>query len=370
MKDENEGLGIHIINLEAINLPHFREVRGKDWVTYGDKNMFPDKLIELLNSSAMHGTAIHAKLDATIGEGVLDTGNNIINSQGETLNDIYAKVAYDFILFGGYSLNVIWNRAGDAIVEMYHIPFANVRSGKLDDKDQVNEYYYSSDWRNVRKYKPVMYKSFSTTDNKSDNASQIFYYYDYSPSSDIYPLPNYMGAVNDIDLDARIARFHNANISNGMSPSLMINMTNGVPSPDKKRELHREINNSFSGENNAGRVFLTFSDGADRAPQLTPIQSANDDYYVVLEERIASRILTAHRITSPLLIGIRDGGGLGNNADEIEVAYTHFMSAVIRPIQKSLNKSMGVVARQMGIEEPISVVPSKLDFTKNIKENI
>ena len=88
----------------------------------------------------------------------------------------------------------------------------------------------------------------------------------------------------------------------------------------------------------------------------------------MLEERIASRILTAHRITSPLLIGIRDGGGLGNNAQEIEVAYTHFQSSVIQPIQKSLNKSLGRVTRQMGIEQPIAIEPSKLDFTDNIEE--
>ena len=368
MKDLNNL--IHVINLEAINLPNFKEVRGKDWISYGDKNMFPEKLVELLNSSAIHGTAINAKLDATIGEGIIDVGNEIVNSNGETLNDIYEKIAYDYVVFGGYALNTIWNRGGDAVVELYHIPFANVRSGKLTEEDNVDDYYYSSNWNNVRKYVPVRYKSFSTTENKGDDSSQIFYYYDYSPSSDVYPLPSYMGAVNDIELDARIARFHNANISNGMSPSLLINLPNGTPTPDEQRRIHQDLNDSFSGENNAGRVFLTFSDGADRAPQLTPVQSANDSYYVVLEERISSRILTAHRITSPLLIGIRDGGGLGNNAQEIEVAYTHFMSSVIQPIQKSLNKSLGKITRQMGIEEAIRVAPAKLDFTQNIEEII
>jgi capsid portal protein len=358
---------IHLINLEAINLPKFEEVRGKDWVKYGDKNMFPAMLVDLLNTSAIHGTAIQAKLDATIGEGVIDVGNTIVNSKNETLNDVYEKMAYDYLVFGGYSLNCIWNRGGDAVVELYHIPFNNVRSGKLNEEDEVTDYYYSSDWNNVRKYVPKRYQAFNSTDNKGDNASQIFYYYDYSPASDVYPLPSYMGAVNDIELDARISRFHNANISNGMSPSLLINLPNGVPSPEEQRILHRDLNNSFSGENNAGRVFLTFSDGADRAPQLTPVQSANDSYYVVLEERISSRILTAHRITSPLLIGIRDGGGLGNNAQEIEVAYTHFMSSVIKPIQTSLNKSLGRVTRAMGIEEAIRISPAKLDFEENIE---
>lgn len=366
-KNELDNL-VEIINLQAINLPTFNEVRGKDWVRYGQRNEFPQLLIDLLQQSAIHGTAIQAKLDATKGEGVVEIGNDIVNTEGETINEIYEKIAYDYNVFNGYALNVIWNRAGDKIVEIYHLPFANVRSGKLDENDKVNEYFYSSNWDNIRKYKPVRYPALSMTENRGDDASQIFYFYDYSPASDIYPLPSYMGALNDIDLDSRISKFHNANISNGMSPSLMVNFPNGKPTADQKRRIHDDMNRSFSGENNAGRVFITFSDGADRAPQVTPIQSANDSYYVVLEERISSRILTAHRITSPLLIGIRDGSGLGNNAQEIETAYTHFMSSVIQPIQKSINKSLGKITRLMGIEVAIEVQPAKLDFNENIDE--
>lgn len=357
---------MHIINLEAINLPEFREVRGKDWVLFGDKNMFPDKLVDLLNTSAIHGTAIQAKLDAVIGEGIAEIGDTPINANGETLNDVYEKVAYDYLTFGGYSLNVIWNRGGDKIAEIYHLPFNKVRSGKLNEDDVVDQYFFSSNWANVRKYVPREYTAYNPTDNRGDKASQVFYYYDYSPASDVYPLPSYMGAVNDIELDARISRFHNANISNGMSPSIFINMPNGDPTPEEQKALYRGIVDSFTGENNAGRVFLSFSDGAERAPQITTIPSANDDYYVILEERISSRILTAHRITSPLLIGIRDGGGLGNNADEIETAYTHFMSTVIEPVQKGLSKSLGKITRAFGVDTPITVIPSKIDFNQNI----
>ena len=155
-----------------------------------------------------------------------------------------------------------------------------------------------------------------------------------------------------------------------MSPSLFINMPNSLPSPDEQRTLYRDLVDSFSSENNAGRVFLSFSDGSEKAPQVTTVDSPNDDYYIVLEERITSRILTAHRITSPLLVGIRDGGGLGNNADEMEVAYTHFMSTVIMPIQKVLNKSFTVMTRGMDLALPVTIEPAKLDFDKNIEGEV
>ena len=361
---------IHVINLEAINLPEFKEVRGKDWVNFGTRNLFPVKLVELLNTSAIHNTAVQAKLDATIGEGIRVIGNDIVNPNGETLDEVYEKATLDYLVFGGFALNPIWNRAGDKIVELYHLPMANIRSGKLNEDDKVDEYYYSANWENVRKYPPTRYASYSMTDNKGDNASQIFYNFNYSPGLEVYPLPSYMGAVNDIELDARISRFHNANISNGMSPSLFINMPNGMPSPDEQRSMYRDLVDSFSSENNAGRIFLSFSDGAELAPQINAVDSPNDDYYIVLEERITSRILTAHRITSPMLVGIRDGGGLGNNADELEVAYTHFLSTVIAPIQKVLNKAFQKMTNGLGLSLPVVIEPAKLDFDKTIEGEV
>lgn len=358
---------VKTFTFEAMGLPVFKEVRGKDWVSYGEDNLYPNELIELLQTSAIHNTAIQAKFDAVVGEGVADVGESIVNSKGETLNEIYERVAFDKTTFNGYALNIIWNRAGDKIAEIYHLPFANIRSGKMNEDDSITEYYYSNNWSNTRKYKPVMYSAFSTTENRGDNASQIYYQYDYSPASDVYPLPDYIGAVNDIELDARISRFHNANISNGLSPSLFINMPNGEPEQDEMRRLYRDINASFSGEENAGRLMLTFSEGPELAPQIQTIDAANDDYYIILEERITSRILTAHRITSPLLVGIRTtGAGLGSNSEEIQVAYTHFLSTVIQPIQKSINRSLSKILNLMAPDSPsmIQVIPSKMDFVQ------
>jgi len=365
MEDNKTLNQVKIFSFEAMDLPVFKEVRGKDWVSFGEDNMYPQKLIELAQTSAIHSTAIESKIDATFGEGLREIGDRPVNSKGQTFNDVYKRIAYDMVMFNGYCLNVIWNRAGDSISEIYHIPLANVRSGKMDDQDVVNEYWYSSNWNNTRKYKPISYRAFSTTDNRGDNASQIFYHYDYNPGSELYPMANYIGAINDIELDARISRFHNANISNGLSPSLFINMPNGEPTDAEKRQLFRDIMASYSGEDNAGRLMLTFSEGPELAPQIQTIEAANDDYYIILEQRITSRILTAHRITSPLLVGIRDTGtGLGSNSDEIEVAYTHFLSTVIEPIQKGLNKSFQKIVNSMFPSEQLVVqtIPSTMDF--------
>jgi len=360
MRNTPEGLySVKGSSFKAIDLPEIKEVRGKDFVFYGATNLFPQELIGLYDSSAMHHTAIDAITAGIIGEGIDIIGDEYINSQGETVDAVFEKVSLDYALYQGYAINVIWNKERNKVVEIYHLPFANVRSGKLNDEDVVEEYMYSSDWSNLRKNPFDTYRAFDATDNKGDNASQIFYFYNYTPGNQTYPLPNYIGALNDIDLDARISRFHAANISNGLAPSMILNFRNGVPSPEERREVYKEIEDTFTGEENAGRFFLAFSE-AGKELQVTPIDSANDDYYLTLEDRITSRILTAHRITSPLLLGIKDSAGFSSNAEEIRVAYAHFEGTVVEPKRKKILQGYGYMLRLAGFNIKLSVEPNKL----------
>lgn len=345
---------------EAVELPKITEVRGKEWMSFGKKNLFPQELIELYNTSAMHSTACHAVTDAIIGQGIENYGDEYLNQQGETLNEVFSKIALDYVIFGGYALNLVWNKEGTRIAEIYHLPVANVRSGKEDEESgEVEEYYYSSDWANMRKYKPKAYRAFSPTDNKKDNASQIYYCKDYQPGQEFYALPTYMAAVTDIDLDARISRFHNQNLKQGLNPSMFIQFRAGIPTPEERRDVYREIEQTFSGEENAGRFFLSFSRPGEEM-SVTPLESANDDYYVTLEERITSRIMTAHRITSPLLLGIKDPSGFSNNADEIQVAYNHFLSTTVQPKQEKLLKTYQYILNFFGLNVKLEVEPNEI----------
>jgi len=137
-------------------------------------------------------------------------------------------------------------------------------------------------------------------------------------------------------------------------------LNNGVPSPESQREIYKSIEETFAGENNAGRFFLTFSDGPERAMEVQTIDPAGDDYYIQLENRISSRILTAHRITSPLLLGIKDASGFSNNADEIAVAYAHFEGTVIEPKRKKIVSTYGYILKLAGYNVKLQVKPNRI----------
>jgi hypothetical protein len=340
---------------------NYYEYDGKPWVGWGIANLYPQRIIELYNGSAVNHAAILAKVDGVVGKGLYSENPLVENklkyaNPTESYDEILAKVALDYELFGGFALNVIFNRAGDKISEVYHVDFSKIRSGHKNEEDEVTEYWYSSRWDlyNARKrqYKPIRFAAFNPSETDGDNASQIFYYWDYQPGQEYYPLPSYVGALNDVEIDRQLSLFHAANLSNGLTPSMFISMRNGIPDKDTRDRMYREFQESYAGAGNAGRFFLTFSDTAETAPEITPLNLTNDQYYLTLEQRITSRVLTGHRISSPLLLGIRDagGGGLGSNSQEILMAYNHFLNTVVVPNQKLILKQFDKIMRYVGYE--------------------
>jgi hypothetical protein len=379
MENNKTNSKVSTLKFATVQLPKIEEKIGKDWILFGGDNLFPNFLIEMMNKSSMNRRCIQAKTDATVGKG-LTTGNEQTEyvlkraNPHESWNEVLEKVALDYVLFGGYAINVIWTRDGSQISEVYHLDFSKVRSGKLGEDDMVEEYYYCFDWTQLRRkeYKPQKYHAFDPDKAKKsavegeEGLSQILYVKNYQPSQTFYPLPEYAGSLNDIQLDVQISEFHNSNLSNGLTPNLWVHFNDGDPGPEGRYKLWEEISDAYSGAHNAGRFFLTFSDTVESAPTITPLTLANDGYYLQLEERIASRILSGHGISSPLLLGLRVGSsGLGSNSEEIKVSWQHYLFTVIRPLQKTLLKTFNTLMYYKGYPEiELAILPEAI-FTED-----
>jgi uncharacterized protein YfkK (UPF0435 family) len=338
---------ISVIHLAEYNLPTITEVNNKDWIQFGSDNLYPQYLLELYNGSSINNAIIKGVSSMIYGEGLDATDRQESDAKKESWlalssllhnspKDTLKCLAFDLKLFGMCYVNTIWNRPRTKIVEVRHIPAQYIRSGKADAYGKVNDYYYSADWENTRKHKPRYYKAFDLKD-RSD-ANQVLCIKDYSPGSYYYATPDYQGSTSYIQLDMEIAQFHLSNIKSGMFPSMAINMSNGIPTREERRTIERQINAKFGGSGNAGKILLTFNDGKDTAPEIVPINANdNSDSYQFLSTETTRKVLTGHRVTSPLLFGVKgDGSGFGNNADELRDSYSLFNNTVIKPFQNTL----------------------------------
>ena len=343
---------LNLVELSHYNIPHIVEKTNQEWVSFGEDNLYPNYLLELFLGSAINGALIKSIGAMIYGEGLAATNADENEATKESFlklngllhdspDDVLKDLAMDLKLFGGCYVNVIWSRDRKSISKISHIGAQYIRSGKMVDSE-IDTYYYSSDWSKWKKseHKPRPYKAFNTKDRTQ--ASQILMIRDKNPALFYGFAPDYVASTDYIQLDLEIAQFHLANISNGMFPSMAINFKNGVPSDDERRTIERQINSKFSGSGNSGRILLTFNDGGDTTPEIVPLDTNNaSESYQFLSKEVVNKVLSGHRVTSPLLFGIRaEGGGLGSNADELRDAFSLFNNTVIIPFQNILLKGL------------------------------
>jgi hypothetical protein len=306
------------------------------YVWYGVANLAPQELIRLYNTSPTHRAAITSKWFGVRGEGIkLASGDDdrlmMVNSLGDTLYEVYAKASLDFILYGGFALNIVWRRDREQGFEIYYIDFSKLRAGKTDMNDRIEDFYYSADWAFPKKFVPRRIPAFNAN---TEEPSQIFYYTTHSCGNNYYPTPTYWGSATAIATQVEVFNWHYNNIINGLSPSLFVSLM-GVPAPEQREEIYKNMMAKYGGSNQAGKLFLTFSDSRDMAPEITPIASnSSDKMWMELNDMIQQAILTSHQISSPELLGIITPGGLGT-PDHIE-AQDHFFNLVIKPLQREI----------------------------------
>ena len=364
-------MNLNLVKLSHYNIPHLVEKYNQDWVSFGEDNLYPNYLLELFLGSAINGALVKSIGAMIYGEGLaatnaddnIDTKESFLrlnellhNSDDDVLKDL----ALDLKLFGGCYVNVIWSRDRSRIAKLAHIPAQFIRSGKMID-GEVDTYYYSADWSRYKKaeYRPRAYAAFNTEDRTQ--ASQILMIREKNPALFYGFAPDYIAATDWVQMELEIAQFHLSNITSGMTPSMHVSFNNGVPTQEERRTIERQLNQKFAGSGNAGKILITFNDGTETKPTIEPIQM-NDaqNAWVEMQKAAVNNILAGHRVTSPILFGIRaEGGGLGNNADELRDAYSLFNNTVVVPFQNVLLK---------GLEKIFAVNDINLDlYFKSLK---
>jgi hypothetical protein len=356
--EENKKYQLNRVSFHNATLPVIAEIfNSKDWVYYGKDNMYPQWLIKQYDNCAIHKAIVQAKVSQICGDGLVCptvpmATVNLVNPK-ESIDEVFNKCAVDYVLFGGYALNVVWKKdRSQGIAEIYHLDFSRVRAKKMiEDEEEVEKYFYSADWSNTKKFPPEEYDTFGA-DN--EGSSQIIYYKAYQPSQDYYPTPDYSGAMAAIDISIEIQNFHKNNLKNGMRPSLFINFNNGVPGDEEQRILTRGLEEQYSGTDNTGGAVISFNESKDSAPTIEAVNAnATDNYYQTIYENINRSILSGHRVSSGELFGISTAGKLGS-ANEILEHSEFFRNTVIKPYINDLLPTMNKVM-SLKFQEPIKL---------------
>tara|TARA_R100001443_G_scaffold115098_1_gene132149 strand:- start:105 stop:1856 length:1752 start_codon:yes stop_codon:yes gene_type:complete len=330
---------LRFINLSSYTTPKVVEYKNKEWVAYGEDNNYFKFLIDRYNGSPTNNAIINAISAMIYGRGLDATNSNQKPDQYAKMislfnKDCTRKLCYDLKLMGQCAMQVIYSKDRKTIAQIEHFPVETLRAEKCNDDGDIEAYYYFADWS---KYKPTSKAKRIPAFGMSNEAIEILYVRPYRAGFHYYSTPDYNGCIQYCELEEEIGNFHLNNIMNGMSPSMLINFNNGVPNEEERELIEQRIYQKFSGSSNSGKFILAFNDNAETAANIEPVQLSDaHQQYQFLSEESTKKIMVGHRIVSPMLIGIKDQTGLGNNADELKTASTLLDNTVIRPFQHLL----------------------------------
>jgi len=329
----------------------------KGWVVYGPDNLYPNYVIDLYESAPVHGALTTSIIEMITGKEFAP------NPQVEqyNLNSIRGDISYDLKLQGGFHLEVILTVDKTDIAAINHLPFESCRMAYAENEDGIQIFtgiYFCKDWSRANKkgYEPRFIPKMT---QGSEEPRQSFWHFTKLTKSRAYPKPDYEKSLTWIEVEKQIGIYHMNNLLNGLFPAFMIHMMNGQKDPEEAAQIKKDFEKRLGAEN-AGGFMMTFNESGSEAPKVDtfPISDA-DKQYQFLSGESTSKIMIGHRVTSPLLFGIRgEGGGLGSNKDEMVAGYKLFFSQVIEPFNRFICDGLEQLFAIRGIQTQFSIVPN------------
>ena len=341
---------ISFIKFADVKLPEMVELPGKGYVQFGEDNLYPNMLLEKINKSSKHNGIILGKVNYIIGNGISYKDNSnqeLIPNKNETINDLLKKVSTDIEIFGGVYLELHYNALGN-VGAVYHVPYHKVRTNK------DNTQYYIKDWTQSTRVQPEIVAAYNPAVKEG---KQIIFYKEYRPGLESYSYPGYIGALNWIEVDIELSKYHLSTIKNGMFSSKLINFNEGKPSPEEQQVVETKFKKKFTGSENAGGIVLSFSDDPAKAPTVLDLSNTDlDKHFDILNKTTEQQIFAGHQVTSPMLFGIRVEGQLGGRS-EMRDAYEIFKNTYVNDKQRSLETLFTEISILFGVEGEMVIAP-------------
>ena len=359
---ENNIYDVINLKLQAHKTPVFKEEKSKEWVIYGAErdgyyNNYPAYLLYLYNRSSKHNAFINGKVLYICGAGVgfdsdslsiedIARANDFINKENanfDSLKDIVKKCVLDKKLFGGYYLEVIWNKAGNNF-ELLHFPYNNLRKAK-----DAEGYWYSKDWSKQKQtpedtdleYIPLF-------DPEKPTSRQIFVSKEYRPDLDAYPLPDYVASAVYAEVDVELSNYRLNAIKSGFNAGTILNFSNGRPTEEEKEEIEARLKEKFTGTDRANSLLISFSGNRETAPTIEHLTPQNVDAQLTeLNDQVIQELIIGHHIPNPMLVGIKTPGELGSK-DQINDSYELYKSTYIVPNQREIEKDFNYLLKLKG----------------------
>jgi len=341
---------LKIFNLAEHKRPEIIEDKRKDWVTWGDENSYFSYLMDRYKNSATNNSIINSIVRLMYGRGLSAKDAQRKPNEYASLMSIFGKkdvkqLCLDLKLFGKCAIQVHYSKDRKLVKKAYHIPVNLLAPEKCNEDGDVEAYYFSDNWNDVRNYEPKRIPAFGT----SNESVEVLYIQPYSAGMKYFAHVDYQGGVDYTLLEEEISDYLINEVQNGFSGTKVINVNNGVPTEEQQSFINAKIKQTLTGSKGQ-KVIVSFNDNKDTAITVDdiPLNDAHE-HYQYLSEECMRKIMLSHSVTSPLIFGIATSTGFSSNADELQNSFNLFDNMVIKPFQEMLLDAFDTILEYNGV---------------------
>ena len=343
---------LHFLNLSTYSQPEIKESNKHEWVDYTteDGEDYFKYLIDRYRNSTTNNAIINSSTRLIYGRGLSATDasrkpNEYAQMMALFTKDCVRHLVSDLKMLGQCAVQLIYTNDRKKIKAVYHVPVQLLRAEKCNEKGEVEAYYFSDNWDEVKKFPPKRIPAFGY----SKEPIEIMYIRPYSVGMKYYSYVDYHGALPYAQLEEDISEYLINEVNCGFSGRAVVNFNNGVPSEEQQIMIKNKVLSQLTGTTGE-KVIVAFNNNADSKTTVDsmPVNDA-PDLYSTLSEEAMRKIMLGHSVTSPLLFGIANANGFSSNADELENSFVLFNNMVIRPIQDILLDAFEEILAHNGV---------------------
>ena len=331
----------------SFDKPYIDKMTRRDsWVKFDYDNQYPERVLDMVNSSPLQKSILESRKTYILGAGLDKVDENVYTpNMYESWIDLIEKCVSDYVYLNAFAVQVILNESGNRF-SFYHQPVQQVRFANYNDKNFIEKAYLCTDWRKAQKNKNVVEIPMFGSETPKKGKAYLLYFKPDQVGEYYYGIPEYMSAANYIMADAALSQYYNNYIHNNFSANLALRFPT-EPTEEKKEELYENLRKSFGGSENAGNILLLFGESGV-VPEINSIESVNADLYNSVVDIIKLALVSANRLTSPILAGISTSSGFSSKSDEMIAAYTLYKLTVINSERAFLLKGFNKMLEMNG----------------------
>ena len=341
-------------------------------LNYDIDNAYPQRIIDIVNSSGSATACVGMKARFLIGGGMTEKTfyKSQINKSGTTVDQLLRKLAVNKSLLPYIVIHVNYNALFEP-VEVNYVPFQYARLTTKDDKDHPDMIAIYRDWQRIENKKidkkKIDFLHFydrnpEVIQEQVDEAGGWEYYkgqvFLWTPEGHEYPLSTFDSVLEDMQTDSKAKTFKFRNITTNFMASHLI-ITNKFEK-DEDLELFHENLQQFQGADDALKFFHLEKETDNDNIELKKIEIQDvEKLYEFTESSVRENIILNFLIP-PVLILRNSGNAFSDSQIEQATALFNGYTADDRLVLEEIFKEIFTgFAENINPSGDYSIIPFK-----------